>query len=135
MTVYAFEVRCGEFSRIVNAHNRGKAIAEYMSDVRDCWPDVRFTDFRARKLGQAHTSAAFERTAAYRGWAGVKCGQRVRLKDGGELGTIVGHNDSANFDVVFDEGTSLHGRVCNCHPSDLERVATDPITAGRTSKG
>lgn len=123
MTVYAFEVRCGEFSRIVNAHNRGKAIAEYMSDVRDCWPDVKFTDFRARKLGAAHTSAAFERAAAYRGWHGVKCGQRVRLKDGGELGTIVGHNDSANFDVVFDEGTDLHGRVCNCHPNDLERVA------------
>lgn len=122
--VFAFEVRCGEFSRIVNNHTRGRAIAEYMSDVRDCWPDVKFTDFRARKLGAPHTSAAFERTAAYRGWHSVKCGQRVRMKDGGELGTIVGHNDSANFDVAFDLDTRYRGRVCNCHPHDLERVAS-----------
>lgn len=121
--VFAYEVRCGEFKRIVNAHTRGRAIAEYMSDVKDCWPDVKFTDFRARKLGQAHTSEAFARTASYRGWTGVKCGQRVRLKgDAGYLGTIVGHNDSANFDVAFDLDTPYRGRVGNCHPGDLELV-------------
>lgn len=120
--VFAFEVRCGKYSRIVNSQTRGRAIAEYMGDVRDCWPDVKFTEFRARKLGPAHTSAAFDRTADYRGWHGVKCGQRVRLKDGGELGTIVGHNDSANFDVLFDQGTRYCGRVANCHPADLELV-------------
>lgn len=120
--VYAFEVRCGEYTRIVNSHTRGRAVAEYMRDVRDCWPDVKFTDFRARKLGAPHTSEAFARNAAYRGWHGVKCGQRVRLKDGGVLGTIVGHNDSANFEVAFDLDTPYQGATCNCHPADLERV-------------
>jgi hypothetical protein len=40
----------------------------------------------------------------------------------GELGTIVGHNDSANFDVAFYLDTRYRGRTCNCHPADLERI-------------
>ena len=74
-----------------------------MSDVRDCWPDVKFTDF-APASSALHTSTAFERIGRHRWLAGVSAAS-VALKDGGELGTIVGHNDSANFEVAFDLDT------------------------------
>lgn len=120
-TVFAFAVRCpaffADFERIVNARNRGAAIYEYMLDVRDCWPDVKFTDFRARKLGPAQTSEAFRRTATYRGMPNVRCGQRVMVD--GAAGVIVGHNDSANFDVLFDDDSYFKGARLNVHPSEI----------------
>lgn len=47
----------------------------------------------------------------------VRCGQRVRVGDA--EGTIVGHNDSANFDVLFDAGSRYGANVLNVHPGEM----------------
>lgn len=126
--VFAFEVRHRHapagMARIINARSRGQAVAEYLSDIRDCWPDVQYTDLRAHKLGAPYTSDAFKRNAAYRGMPDVRCGQRVRAC--GALGVIVGHNDCANFDVLFDDDTRFKGLTLNVHPSDIELVHEEP---------
>lgn len=121
--VFAFECRhakddCPRRGTIYNATTRGKAINQFYHDVIDCWPDVKFTDLRARKIGPAHTSEQFIRNAIYRGMPDVRCGQRVKVGD--VFGYIVGHNSSANFDVLFDEGGRYGGLTLNVHPADVE---------------
>lgn len=123
--VFAFEVRCprlGGGGSVINHRTRGGAAAEYLRDLRDAWPDARFTDLRVRKLGPPETSAAFLRVAARRGMPGVRCGDRVLYRDDARRipGCIVGHNDSDNFDVLFDVDTPFRGAVGNVHPLDLE---------------
>lgn len=121
--VFAFEVWDvhSEHRRIVNAHSSGAARYDYLCDVRDCWPDAKYTDMRARKIGPAHTSAQFKRTAAYRGMPDLRCGERVTVN--GRPGTVIGSNDSANFNVLFDKGCDRSGAVLNVHPSELVRAA------------
>jgi hypothetical protein len=120
--VFAFEVweKSSPHRRIVNARSSGAARYDYLLDVLDCWPDVKYTDMRARKLGPAHTSAAFLRTAKYRGMPDLRCGDPVRVN--GMRGVVVDSNDSANFDVLFDEGTPWAGASLNVHPSELVRL-------------
>lgn len=120
--VFAFEVWTvgSEHRRVVNARSSGAARYDYLLDVRDCWPDVKYTDMRARKLGAAHTSEAFMRTARYRGLPDLRCGNPVTVN--GRSGVVVGHNDSANFDVLFDSGSDWAGTVLNVHPSELKTV-------------
>lgn len=120
--VYSFEVsvKGTEWSRIINARSAGKAKADYHRDILDPWPDLPFTAIRCRKIGAPHTSKQFERNAAYRGLPDVKCGQRVKVGD--EFGVIVGHNASANFDVLFDERSKYRGQTLNCHPDSCEMV-------------
>ena len=121
--VFAFEVSVAEtdWTRIVNARSAGKAKYEYYLDVREVWPDVSLTAMRARKLGKAQTLAGFERVAKYRGMPHVKCGQRVKVGD--SLGVIVGHNSSANFDVLFDDDAPKYaGRRLNVHPQEVELI-------------
>lgn len=103
----------------VNHSSAGKAKADYWRDIRDARPDVPFTAIRVRKLGPPHTSEAFKRTAAYRGLPDLKCGDPVEVN--GRSGVIVGHNDSANFDVLFSEG-DWAGAVLNCHPGDFDKA-------------
>lgn len=119
--LFAFECRHAGADRggtIYNASSRGKALVQYLLDVRDCWPDVQFTDLRARKVGGPHTSEQFIRNARYRGLPKVRCGQRVKV--GEAYGAIVGHNACANFDVLFDEGGKHSGLTLNVHPSGME---------------
>lgn len=123
--VFAFA--CGvvgqEPTRTVNHRSAGKAKAAYLADVRDCWPDVQFTDLFARKLGPAVTSDQFKRNALYRGMPEVRCGTRVLVAtaQGQARGAIVGHNASANFDVLFDDdGPLFAGLVLNVHPGDIK---------------
>ena len=106
--------RANDYSSTINHATRGGAIAEYLRDVRDCWPDVKFTDLRARKLGPAHTSSRLSRVAQYRGMPWVRAGMRVTVC-GDMHGAIVDGNDSANFDVLLDGGC-----IVNCHPNDLK---------------
>lgn len=124
--VFAWEcnVRGKNWQRTINHLTAGKARYEYLLDLRDAWPDATFADITVRKLGPAHTSEAFKRTATYRGMPGLTCGQRVEVSSGGQraLGVIVGHNDSASFDVLFDEDTYFKGGVGNVHPSELRPV-------------
>lgn len=123
MTVYAFEVWAvgSEHRSTINARTSGAARYDYLLDVLDCWPDVKYTDLRARKIGPARTSEAFLRTARYRGMPDLRCGDPVTVN--GRAGVVVGHNDSANFDVLFDAGTDWAGSVLNVHPSELVRAA------------
>jgi len=104
--------------QIINARTRGRAKREYHLNVTDAWPDVPFTAIRARKVGAPHTSADFIRTAQYRGLPNVRCGQRVKV--GEARGVIIGHNSSANFDVLFDDDSPRYaGEILNCHPNGV----------------
>lgn len=121
-TVFAFEVWAvgSPHRRVINARTSGAARYDYLLDVLDCWPDAKYTDMRARKVGEPHTSEAFMRTARYRGMPDLRCGEAVTVD--GMPGVVVGHNDSANFDVLFDQGTKWAGAVLNVHPSELKRA-------------
>jgi hypothetical protein len=126
--VYAYEVSVvgRDWSQVVNASTRGRAKKEYHRDLLDSWPDIPFTALRARKLGPAQSSSAFIRCAEYRG-VSLRCGQAVAVHCGpGVLGrgVVVGHNASANFDVLFDADSPRHaGLRLNVHPSEIEVVA------------
>lgn len=124
--IFAFECRhkAHDQGSIINATSRGKALYQYFLDVSDCWPDVKFTDLRVRKVGGPHTSEQFAWNAKYRGMPNVRCGQRVKV--GNAFGTIVGHNSSANFDVLFDEGGEYSGLTLNCHPAGVELLFPQP---------
>lgn len=118
--VYSFEVSVTgtDWTKLINARSAGKAKAEYWRDVNDCW-DVPFTAIRVRKIGRPETSENFIRNAIYRGLPDVRCGQRVKV--GNACGVIVGHNGSANFDVLFDEDSPrFPNRRLNVHPADCE---------------
>jgi hypothetical protein len=119
--VFAFEVsvKGTNWSKIVNARTAGKAKYDYYRDVLDAWQDMPFTVMRCRKLGPAFTSQRFIENATYRGMPDVRCGQRVKVGDA--VGCIVGHNSSANFDVLFDDDSPKYpGLTLNCHPSSVE---------------
>lgn len=116
--VFAFEVsvKGTEWTRVVNASTSGQAKAWYHAEVSDPWPEIPFTAIRCRKLGPAQSSEEFLRNAEYRGVPEVRCGQRVLV--GKARGVIVGHNSSANFDVLFDADSPLFPNVrCNVHPA------------------
>lgn len=120
--IFAFKcsVTGTDWIGIVNHTTNGKAKSEYHRQVSDVWPDVKFTDIRAYKAGPPHTSSEFLRNAEYRGMPDVRCGDRVRV--GNSVGYIVGHNSSANFDVLFDEDSEFKGCILNVHPSDIAAV-------------
>ena len=119
--LYAWEVsvKGTDWTKTVNARTAGQAKRDYHLDVRDAWPDVPYTAMRCRKIGAPHTSERFKHNACYRGMPDVQCGQRVKV--GEDRGVIVGHNDSANFDVLFDDDSPKYaGLKLNCHPSGVE---------------
>ena len=115
---YECSVRGDWGGTMVNATTSGKAKVEFFRDVSDILPDLKFTDIRVRSAGPAQTSEAFMRTARYRGMPDLRCGEEVTVN--GKRGFVVGHNDSANFDVQF-VGGDWDGAVLNCHPRDIVR--------------
>ena len=126
VSAYECTVIGTDWHRVINHSSAGKARYDYLRDLRDSYPDITFADIKVRKVGEARTSEAFKRTAAYRGMPDIQCGQRVQVLMPGDkpvLGFIVGHNESANFDVLFDEDTIFKGCVGNVHPSEIKAVA------------
>ena len=120
--VYAFACRVdgaawGETT--INALSRGEAKVRYWRDVSESWENVKYTDVRARKVGPAHTSERFLHNARYRGMPDVRCGDEVTV--GKHQGVIVGHNSSANFDVLFTTGPWTSNTL-NVHPSEVTRT-------------
>ena len=112
--VFAFA--CGingrEGSTTINHRTAGKARYSYLLDLRDVYSKLKFADIRVRKLGPPVTSEAFARCARYRGLPELRCGDRVELREGmrcGMRGVVVGHDDSANFDVLFDDDSEAAG--------------------------
>jgi hypothetical protein len=130
-SVFAFAVRVNGAPQwgetIYNTTTAGRAKNAHYVSVSEAWPDLKFTDMRVRKVGAPHTSAEFRRTAAYRSMPNLNCGQRIEVAVGqGRIaqGTIVGHNSSANFDVLFDEGGPYAGLTLNVHPQELTLLAS-----------
>lgn len=126
--VFAFEVSVvgTNWTAVINARTRGQAKREYHLQVTDAWPDIPYTAVRCRKLGASRSSDEFIRNAEYRGLPGARCGQRVRVGKG--RGVIVGHNSSANFDVLFDSDSPTYpGQRLNVHPAAcvMEGQASD----------
>lgn len=123
-TVFAFACRVANVERwgetIYNAHTAGAAKEQHWRHVSDAWDGIKYTDIRARKVGAPHSSEQFIHNARYRGMPDVRCGQRVRTN--GCDGVIVGHNASANFDVLFESGRYV-GQTLNVHPSEIELVS------------
>ena len=125
--IYAFEVwdsKSPDHRTVINHRTSGAARYDFLQDVRDCWPDAKYTDMRARKIGPPHTSAAFIRTARYRGMPDLRCGDSVTVN--GEQGFVVGSNDSANFNVLFDQSSNWRGCILNVHPSELRLTPQPP---------
>jgi hypothetical protein len=119
--VFAFTVtvRNTDWSDVINARNEKQARAYYHARVSDVWPHIKLKDVSAHKIGAPYTSEGFERNAKYRGLPHAKCGMRVRV--GNAEGVIVGHNSSANFDILFDDDSPLYpGERLNVHPHELE---------------
>ena len=115
---YKVSVKGTDWTQIVNARTPGKAKSSYHRSVTDAWPDVPYTDLRCCKLGGPYTSERFRHNARYRGMPDLECGQRVEVN--GNAGTIVGHNESANFEVLFDEDAPRYaGMTLNVHPQDV----------------
>ena len=119
---YAFHVWCADrpdFCRTINARSAGKAKTAYLDNLKDAGWGYKFTDLRVKKVGPPETSEGFRRNAAYRGVPDVECGQRVIVGDG--RGVIVGHNASANFNVLFDDDSPKYaGMVLNVHPGEVQ---------------
>ena len=111
---FACRIKGDSHETTVHALTPGQAKSEYFRNVADVLPDLRFTDVRCRRLGGPIHSDNFLRTAKYRGVPFARIGMRVLV--GGEQGVIVGHNSSANFDVLFARGTRYADQVLNCHP-------------------
>lgn len=110
MQLLAWSVRCKwnpDGGEIVMARTAGMAKSYFHEGISDL--GIKFTDLRVRKCEVAEPRG-FRKCASYRGFPWVKVGQRVRV--GGEWGTIVGHNSSANWNVLFDDSE----QVLNCHP-------------------
>lgn len=101
-----------EHVEIVVARSRGAAKYRLWTRMQDAWSELPFTSMRATAVGGFHESDRFRSFAEYRGIPFARVGMRVRSDDGKE-GVIVGHNDSANLDVIFDGGDM----VLNCHPA------------------
>lgn len=124
--VFAWECNVAgkDWHSTVNHWTASKARYEYLLEVWEAWPDISFADVTVRKIGPAHTSAAFERTAAYRGLPTLRCGARVAVHTGNgrAMGTVVGSNDSANFDVLFDEDGCFKGARLNVHPGEMRII-------------
>ena len=117
---------------VVHHRTAGRAKAAFWRDLHDVLPDLRFVDVTVRKLPAVVTSPAFARTATYRGMPGLQCGQRVevRAREVIARGAIVGHNSSANFDVLFDDDSpAFAGLVLNVHPAELLLTETGACVA------
>lgn len=105
------------YSRTITTTSPGKARYDYYMDIRDCY-DMTFFEFikksKVYSNGLPYTSPEFIQNAIYRRIPFAKCGMMV--KGEGLIGYIVGHNSSANLDVLVTEG-QYKGGVVNMHPN------------------
>lgn len=95
----------------VNSTSYGKA---KMAFLRMLDMDIQYTMIKCKCVGNPYTSEDFKNNARYRGIDFAYCGMVVDVE--GEKGLIVGHNSSANLDILFTEGR-YSGQTLNCHPN------------------
>lgn len=101
-----------EWKQIIYARSYGKAKYDRMTDLLDGWDSTKYTDIRCRVLrsfAYNESAESFANNARYRGIEFARLGMKVEV--GGKPGVIVGHNSSANLDILFE-----NGHVLNCHP-------------------
>ena len=118
--VFAFEVSVvgTVWTTVVNERTAGRAKSEYFRGLHEAWPSIPFTALRARKLGAPISSQEFRWCADRRGVDFV-CGQPVTV--GSDTGVIVGHNASANFEVLFDAHAPRFANMrLSVHPHDIQ---------------
>lgn len=94
-----------------NTYSPGNAKSTYL---RSLDMDIKYTSILCKVYGKPVTSEDFIKNAKYRGIEFAYCGMRVTV---GEMnGFIVGHNSSANLDVLFIDG-KYKNQTLNCHPN------------------
>jgi len=103
----------GVHETVINHVSRGKAKARFLIELD--MDGIEFTDIKCRKIGLPATTQRFINNAEYRNIQFAHCGMMVEV--GGEKGWIVGHNSSANLDVLFDKDSKYGEQVLNCHPN------------------
>ena len=96
-----------------NATSYGDAKMQFLRHLDDCCGDC-YLAIKCRCAGAIETSDEFVRNAKYRNIEFAYCGMVVDVD--GEKGVIVGHNSSANLDVLFETGKNK-GKVLSCHPN------------------
>lgn len=89
---------------VINATTIGKAKARFREEY-----DVCFTKVNAKTVPLV-TPPNFFHIAKMRGVPNAFIGQLVTVD--GQLGRILEHNESANFNIEFEDGS-----VGNCHPN------------------
>lgn len=99
----------------VHSFTRGQAKSDYWSDVREPWPDIPFTAVRCRGPFAICDTEKFRHTADYRK-VPYHIGDPVAWR--GKVGRIVDSNSSANFEVLFPDGSRIH-----IHPTDVAQGA------------
>lgn len=113
LQAFACRVRGWDHETVLNRETAGQAKADYHREIAS-EIGVPYTDVRVRRVGEAVTTTGLKRTAEYRAVPFVRANMRVKVGD--HFGRIVGHNDSANFDVLFETGPHT-GLTLNCHPN------------------
>lgn len=108
-------------SRIIHHESAGKAKYQFFLDVIDVYPDLKYTQITACRVGVEPDNMVhrdFIRTATMREVPFAKIGMLVEVD--GCKGQIAGNNSSANFNILFLEG-QRKGQVLNCHPNSKMR--------------
>lgn len=133
MTIFAYACRVkwapewGE--TYYNRSTPGQAKQDHYLHVHEAWEDTKYTDIRVRKIGRPVTSEQFLNNAKYRGMPDLRCGHRVKVDK--STGTVVGHNSSANFEVLFEDGP-YRGLTLSVHPSELAVLGKPAVTTGES---
>lgn len=113
--IQAFEcrIRGWDSGTVLNRETSGQAKADYFRNIAS-EVGAKYTDIRVRRLGGPVTTEGITRTAKYRGVPFARAGMRVKVEN--DYGRIVSHNDSANWDILFETGR-WKGETLNCHPN------------------
>lgn len=119
MTISCFQVsvKNSDFSREIFSHSRGAAKSEYLIDIQDCCPDIKYTDLICRKIGNVFNTKAFLHTCEKRGIK-LNIGQRVVVGD--NTGYVVGSDCSSNIRVLFDEKSDWPKLILSVHPQEIK---------------
>lgn len=100
MRSYKCSIRGYDHWTQFNARSRGQA---KMQMYRYLEMDFDYVDIQCRVDGEVYTSDDFIRNAEYRNIPLVRCGTVIDVN--GRRGIIIGHNSSANLDIMFDNGS------------------------------
>ena len=118
LKAFAVNVKDSPFPyRTIFHETIGKAKYQFWTDIREPYPDIKYTDitgYRIKDASDDRIHREFARTATYRGVPFAKIGMTVEVD--GVKGEITGKNSAANFDILFLEG-DFKGQILNCHPN------------------